>query len=417
MTDHPQTPETGRRRFEQLLERLPTRRPPPEVREALGSRLDEHVAAYVLPMTGVLFSLYVLLVPVHLFWLREEPSRNPLAAAALASAACLGAIWLLLRRYPVSTTWAHAAAFALGMVPLANSLLHIWVSGDPIHTTNVMLILLAAGIFMLRLRWFIWIQAIIVWGWVCVALLAASPGEQWGHFAFGVGLSLVVSWVVFAMHRQSLVGLEVLNLRLSDLARLDGLTGIANRRWFDARLREEWAAHRADEAPLSLLVCDLDRFKNLNDVRGHGAGDVALRQVAGVLRASARSEADVPARLGGEEFAILLPRTTGEQAMLVAERVREGILRMTVPNPGVPPSSVLTASLGVASVTPNAELAPRDLAAAADEALYEAKRGGRNRIESRAVTADRSESAPGGTRPGGAPRRRAVRPSSRQKNR
>jgi diguanylate cyclase (GGDEF)-like protein len=396
MTDKSLGPETGRRRFAQLLERLPASRPPPEARQALGRRLDEHVAAYVLPMTGVLFFLYVLLVPAHLFWLRGDPSRDLLAAAALISAAALGAIWLLLRRYPISTAWAHPVAFALGMVPLTNSLLHIWVSSDPIHTTNVMLILLAAGIFMLRLRWFIWIQAIIVWGWVCVALLAVAPDAQWGHFAFGIGLSLVVSWVVFAMHRQSLVRLEILNFQLSDLARLDGLTGIANRRWFDARLKEEWAAHLEDEVPLSVVVCDLDHFKNLNDVRGHGAGDVALRQVAGVLRASARSEADVPARLGGEEFGVLLPRTTEEQALLVAERIREGILRMTVPNPGVPPSSILTASLGVASVTPDEGLAPQDLVAAADEALYEAKRRGRDRVERRRVRAPRDEPTPVG---------------------
>lgn len=393
MTDERLRPKPGRMRFAELLERLPANRPPPQVRQILGRRLDEHVAAYVLPMTAVLFFLYVLLVPAHLFWLREDPSRDPLAAAALVSAAALGVIWLLLRRFRISTAWAHPTAFALGMIPLANSLLHIWVSGDPIHTTNVMLILLAVGIFMLRLRWFIWIQAIIVWGWVCVALLAAAPGEQWGHFAFGIGLSLVVSWVVFAMHRRSLVGLEVLNFQLSDLARLDGLTGIANRRWFDARLKEEWAAHLADEAPLSVVVCDLDHFKNLNDVRGHGAGDVALRQVAGVLRASARSEADVPARLGGEEFGILLPRTTEEQAMLVAERVREGVLRMSVPNPGVPSSSVLTASLGVASVVPDQGVTPEELVSTADEALYEAKRHGRDRVERRSVRGARGEPA------------------------
>lgn len=131
---------------------------------------------------------------------------------------------------------------------------------------------------------------------------------------------------------------------------------------------------------MALVVCDLDQFKNLNDTRGHGAGDVALRQVAGVLRASARSEADVPARLGGEEFAVLLPRTTGEQAMLVAERIRDGVLRLTVPNPGIPPSDILTVSLGVAAFVPRRGSSPQGLVTAADDALYRAKHEGRNRV-------------------------------------
>lgn len=367
--------------FRDLLDRLPSGRPPPGLRTALGERLDEHVAAYVLPMTGVLFFLYALLVPTHLFLLRgEDATRDILAAAALVSTAVLGGLWLLLRRYPISTAWSHPAAFSLAMIPLANSLLHIGISGNPIHTTTVMLIILACGVFVLRTRWFLWIQAIILWGWVCVALLVGEPNSTWGHFAFGMGLSLVVSGLVFGMHVQSLTGLELLNLRLSDLARLDGLTGIANRRWFDERFREEWRAHVDDQAMMALVVCDLDHFKNLNDTRGHGAGDVALRQVAGVLRASARSEADVPARLGGEEFAVLLPRTTGEQAMLVAERIRDGVLRLTVPNPGIPPSDILTVSLGVAAFVPRRGSWPQGLVTAADDALYRAKHEGRNRV-------------------------------------
>jgi len=366
------------RRLLRILRRLPLAEIPEELREPVQARLDEHVGAYLLPMAGFLFLFFAALVPAHLFIMEEGIQRDVVVAVALGSTILLGTLTLTLRRVRVPARLAHPLAFGVALIPLVNSLVHMGQTGDLVHTTHVMLVILATGAFILRGRWFVAIETTALVSWAVVALMFGGEGSAWGHFGFGVGLSLLVAGVVFTMHTRSLVGLETLNLELEDLARLDGLTGIANRRWFDARLAQEWLAHTRDQASLALVVCDLDHFKLLNDSRGHGAGDVALRQVAGVLRASARSEADVPARLGGEEFAVLLPRTSGEQAMLVAERIREGVKRLHIPNPDAP-GETLTVSLGVAAVQPRVGGLSQSLLNAADDALYQAKEGGRDR--------------------------------------
>jgi len=369
----------GESRLRRLMGRMSTGPVLSEQVEAVRRRLDEHVSMYLLPISGFLFLFFSLLVPAHLAVLPPSPERDVIVACALLSAVLLGALTLTLRRVRVPSQWAHLLAFGAIMIPLANSLLHMGLTGDAIHTTNIMLVILATGAIVLRLKWLVLTQAMAVGGWAVVALLAVDNGGDWFHFGFGVFLSLLVAGVVYRMHVASLVGLEHLNLELDDLAHLDGLTGIANRRAFDQRLAREWDRHVEEKTPLAVVACDLDLFKLLNDTRGHGAGDVALRQVAGVLRASARSEDDLPARVGGEEFALLLPRTTGEQAMLVAERIRDGVARLNIPNPDTPPPSTLTVSLGVADAVPRLGDRPSSLMSAADQALYQAKAQGRNR--------------------------------------
>ena len=154
------------------------------------------------------------------------------------------------------------------------------------------------------------------------------------------------------------------------LATIDGLTGLANRRTFEAALnREVSRAVRSGDA-LSLLLVDVDHFKKVNDVHGHQAGDDVLRHVGHVL-ATAGRELDLPARYGGEEFAVLLPGCPAEEAMRVAERLRAGIAGDDCPLP-------ITASVGLAAIHRNA-MDGESLVKAADEALYAAKEAGRDR--------------------------------------
>lgn len=165
--------------------------------------------------------------------------------------------------------------------------------------------------------------------------------------------------------------LEEANARLELLAVTDGLTGLWNHRRFREELELRYAEHRRLGQPFSVMMIDVDHFKEYNDTFGHPAGDIVLKDVAGMLRATCRGHESV-ARYGGEEFAIVLTATTAEQAYLAAERYRKAIAEHDWPH------RPITVSIGVATTTP--ELAgPNELLADADAALYRSKQNGRNR--------------------------------------
>ncbi|HJW96329.1 MAG TPA: diguanylate cyclase [Thermoanaerobaculia bacterium] len=163
--------------------------------------------------------------------------------------------------------------------------------------------------------------------------------------------------------------LAIANVRLRALSYMDGLTGVANRRRFDEALDEACAEASESGTPLSLVLIDLDHFKRLNDTQGHHAGDEALRAVASILAEQTNSRGGLAARFGGEEFAWLLPGLELDAARAEAE-----MLRIKVRDSGI-----VTASLGVAA---GVTITPPALVAAADAALYRAKSGGRDRVES-----------------------------------
>jgi diguanylate cyclase (GGDEF)-like protein/PAS domain S-box-containing protein len=170
--------------------------------------------------------------------------------------------------------------------------------------------------------------------------------------------------------------------KLADLAVLDGLTALANRRRFDERLQEEWARAHRDGETLSLLMIDVDRFKEFNDHYGHPAGDLCLKSIAKVLAGEARRPADLAARYGGEEFAVLLPNTDAAGCERIGETIRNELQALHIRHATNFPSMCVTVSLGGATVRPEAEdpMASASLVEAADQALYAAKRGGRNRL-------------------------------------
>jgi chemotaxis family two-component system sensor kinase Cph1 len=168
------------------------------------------------------------------------------------------------------------------------------------------------------------------------------------------------------------------NDRLSALAATDGLTGVANRRAFDERLQQEWARAGRVGSPLALIIFDLDFFKQYNDHFGHLMGDECLKRVAQILE-DKRRVSDFAARFGGEEFSLLLPDTQIEGAVAVAEVARSRIEDLHLDHPKSP-MAVVTASFGVAVATPDGSGTSESLVQAADEALYDAKRMGRNRV-------------------------------------
>jgi diguanylate cyclase (GGDEF)-like protein len=167
---------------------------------------------------------------------------------------------------------------------------------------------------------------------------------------------------------------------LEQMVRLDALTGIANRRLFEEALEREWGRAQRDSLSLSVITADIDHFKEYNDHYGHPAGDACLIKVAQTMEKALDRPGDVVARIGGEEFAFLLPGTTLSGAKIVAETVRERIRELNLPHDGVPTPGQVTLSFGIASSDPPAIASPADLLRASDMALYDAKRHGRNEI-------------------------------------
>jgi two-component system chemotaxis family response regulator WspR len=180
--------------------------------------------------------------------------------------------------------------------------------------------------------------------------------------------------------RESQQQLQKSNFELQRLTNTDGLTGIANRRYFDDYLGAEWRRARRDGLHLSLLLIDVDFFKLYNDNYGHVAGDAVLRRVAQTLDESIQRPADLSARFGGEEFAMILPRTSLEGAQALGQKLCQLIEANQVPHERSKVSAWLTVSIGAATMVPTPEQDIRELIEMADRRLYLAKQQGRNRV-------------------------------------
>jgi diguanylate cyclase (GGDEF)-like protein len=170
------------------------------------------------------------------------------------------------------------------------------------------------------------------------------------------------------------------NQRLSRLAILDGLTQLANRRRFDDHLERMWRHMIREKGWLSIILMDVDCFKSYNDTYGHVAGDICLQKVASVLREYGRRPLDLAARYGGEEFALVLPQTPLKPAIALAEQVKKTVYNLHLPHEQSEVDSVVTISLGVASVRPSLNDTFESLIESSDTALYTAKQQGRNQV-------------------------------------
>ncbi len=170
------------------------------------------------------------------------------------------------------------------------------------------------------------------------------------------------------------------------LARIDGLTALANRRRFDETLPQEWGRGAREQQPLSLVMIDIDCFKKFNDRYGHPEGDRVLAAVGNAIAESVRRPGDLAARYGGEEFVLLLPNTSEDGVATIAEAVRASVASLGISHADSP-HGIVTVSLGAATAVPSADQAPGGLVAAADAALYRAKDRGKNRVVASNVVA------------------------------
>src|SRR5882757_1993039 len=233
--------------------------------------------------------------------------------------------------------------------------------------------------------------------WVPIIFLSSKEADQDLDRAIEAGgddyLVKPVSFVVLNAKIRALQRLESMrskqlemsrdlasaNRELEKLSRQDGLTGIANRRYFDSYLVTELRRGARERQSLSLILSDVDHFKAFNDCYGHQAGDDCLRRVAAALSSAGRRPADLAARYGGEEFAIVLPGTVLEGAVDVAKAVSRVIGGLAIPHARSAVDKSVTLSQGIVSLVPEKESASEDLIQHADQSLYQAKQQGRNR--------------------------------------
>lgn len=179
--------------------------------------------------------------------------------------------------------------------------------------------------------------------------------------------------------RKSQQELMEANFALQRLTNVDGLTGLSNRRYFEDYLETEWRQAARMKEPLSVLMIDIDHFKQYNDTYGHLAGDEVLRKVARAVQDTFRRPRDLTVRLGGEEFLVVLPATPHDQLAMLAQRAVQAVRGLDEPHKSSPVAGHVTISVGAASCVPDKDGEPYALVEVADKALYEAKHQGRDR--------------------------------------
>jgi diguanylate cyclase (GGDEF)-like protein len=217
-----------------------------------------------------------------------------------------------------------------------------------------------------------------------VALSTDDIYMEWRHRAWIIGsliAALDVTIIALALlFAQQLRHRRAAEEELRELARTDGLTGLNNRRTFEEVAQEAWRRAQRNGTPLSMLLIDVDSFKGFNDLYGHSAGDDALIDVARCIARNVRRAGDTAARYGGEEFAVLLPDTDESGGVRLAEQIRAAVQALRRRHVASA-HHVLTVSIGVATARGEALATSRALVEAADEALYDAKGAGRNRVQ------------------------------------
>ncbi len=295
-------------------------------------------------------------------------TRDPVVLAISACALLIALGLALTRRRGIR----RQGVCALLVVATLLTAAAIWATGGPPNATSAlyMWICLYAA-YVLPERWAIGFALGCAASYLLVTALAPPEFPPVAHLTTSIASLVGATLIVSKLDTRLVVAMAGLELA----ARTDPLTGLANRRRFSEELERELVRSRRDGRPLTVIVCDLDHFKDVNDTYGHIAGDRVLRLVGDVLSQHSRA-IDLPARVGGEEFAIILPDTGIEAGAAAAER-----LRLEIERRSARAGPRITVSLGVAC-TQQVGLARDALYRAADRALYAAKDEGRNRTVS-----------------------------------
>jgi diguanylate cyclase (GGDEF)-like protein len=319
------------------------------------------------PVLMVLYAASGLLFALRFLDTREQfPRMHKAVLAFLVLAGVLLLLCLLLGSQLYALLLAFSVALAFPCIMLGMGLFAVRSGKTPAKY-----FLLAAVAAMVGAA----ITALAVWGYI--------PTNIWTYRAVDIGILLDATLLALALTYQFRVGQEA-KLRAEQLATIDPLTGINNRRAFYDKAAPTWSVAMRNNRNLSVILLDIDSFKRINDQHGHAVGDQVLKAAAQAMVRTIRDQ-DVPARWGGEEFILLLPETNLQEAAALAERLRCAIADIRVEHAGS--QLAVTASLGVAQRDPH-HANPDALISAADKYLYQSKETGRNKVSyDRAVAA------------------------------
>ncbi len=344
------------------------------------------------PLTTALFDAFILgeigtapeILPLSIF----------LRFALLTPATLL--CWLIDLRRASSRGTGWAAACLILAPTLLAAIESIWTTSPAILTNYQAVPLLLLAVLTCRVSIgqavFVNVISVALYGFIVLtgrfvphhlvaSLLMTDVSISVATLVFAVRLELR-DRQVFLLGLQADIRGEMLarqNRSLARLTQVDALTGLGNRRCFDETLAALWADERLRQDEVSLVMFDIDCFKQFNDSFGHQAGDDCLVTLAQSVARCLRDEADTLVRYGGEEFAVILPATGIAEGCAVAERIRQAVRAAGIAHPGGTPCETVTVSLGVATVVPAAQT-PQAMMEMADRCLYDAKRAGRNRV-------------------------------------
>ena len=334
---------------------------------------------WLLVMALTLFRLAHALRALRLRSFERTPER--LASAFVAGAALTGAAWgLTTVVFAPHLSYVHQAFLALTLGGLAAGGLGPMATLPTAFLSFVVPMFLPLVVFMFLQGGLLDVATgVMLVMFVAVLLLGYRRTHRISTESLALHLDKddLIEHLADANRR-----LETANQHIAALSRTDELTGLANRRRLRESIDDEWRRARRTARPLSLIVADVDHFKEFNDRHGHLAGDVCLRRLSALLARVARRPGDLVARYGGEEFVVLLPETDAMGAREVAEHLREAVEAAQLEHGGSPVSPWVTVSIGVSTVIPDEGEDERSWMAEADQALYRAKSQGRNRVES-----------------------------------
>jgi diguanylate cyclase (GGDEF)-like protein len=238
----------------------------------------------------------------------------------------------------------------------------------------------------------VWLILGLLFRYAAITTAVISAAYIWGLYHWHINVSETLFESLMLLSVNAVGGLCCFQLestarrsfidarRLADRAERDGLTGLFNHRVFQGKIESIWRQSRREQTPFTILMIDIDHFKNFNDQYGHQAGDNALKQVARVIAHGAQRPLDYAARVGGEEFALVLYGPSDEYGRDLPEQIRLQVEQLAIPHESSSAGRFLTVSIGVAIVTPGPERSLKGVIQIADEALNQAKEEGRNRV-------------------------------------